>query len=58
MRIENAESGKRKVFPALENVSENLHSQRKKDKNVLVKSFSVVTNCNGRNWEECEMKHD
>lgn len=49
MKIENEESGKRKVFPALENVSENLHSQRKKDKNVLVKSFSVVTNCNGRN---------
>lgn len=58
MRIDNEESGKRKVFPSLENVLEYLHWQRKKNKDVWVKSFSVNTHCNGRNLEEWEMKYD
>lgn len=58
MRIDNEESGKRKGFPSLENVLEYLHWQRKKNKDVLVKSFSVSTHWNGRNLEEWEMKYD
>jgi len=50
MRRENEQSGrrKRKVFPALENVSECLCSQNEKYKEVLVRSFSANGNWNER----------